>query len=387
MILLLVIAYLGFISLGLPDAVLGVAFPSIRATFGLSLDALGLLFVTGTIGYVISSFSSGYFMRKIGIGWLLSGSCAMTGAALLTYALTPSWGLMVGMGFFSGFGGGAIDAGINTFVATHFKPKILNWLHASFGVGATLGPLIMTTVLNFQLSWRWGYVIVAGLEIAMAICFAVTHKLWDLPGNQTENEPKQPDVVVSLISTLKLPIAWFSILLFVVYAGLEVTAGQWVYTLFTNSRSIAPNLAGIMVSLYWGSFTVGRIVFGWIVSLVDNKLLLRLCMVGVVIGCVLVWLNVADIVSFSGLVLIGFAEATIFPTLVSTTPERVGAKHAPNLIGFQIAGASLGVAVLPGLAGILANSFGLEIIGLFLVISALVLILVHELVNIAPVPK
>src|SRR5215475_777443 len=156
-ILLVALAYLGFVSIGLPDGLLGVAWPSIRASFGLSLDALGALLVMFTMGYLLSSFSSGRLLMHINVGSLLALSCLATAASLLGYALSPRWSMMVALGMLAGLGAGAIDAGLNTYAATHFSPRSVNWLHACYGVGATVGPLIMTSVLMADRPWQWGY--------------------------------------------------------------------------------------------------------------------------------------------------------------------------------------------------------------------------------------
>lgn len=154
---LIVLAYIAFISLGMPDGLFGVAWPSIREDFVLRLDSVGAFFFAGTTGYMLSSFFSGKIIRRMGVGGTLAASCALTGSALLGYTLVPSWWMMVALGVASGLGAGAIDAGLNTYVASHFGEGLMQWLHASYGFGVTLGPIIMTTGLNFFNSWRLGY--------------------------------------------------------------------------------------------------------------------------------------------------------------------------------------------------------------------------------------
>src|SRR5688572_6582458 len=175
---LILIAFVAFISLGLPDGVNGVAWPSVRATFGLPVGHLAILITAGTCGYLVASFSSGAVVRRLGVGRLLLASSLLVVGASAGYALAPAWPVMVGLGVFSGLGAGAIDAGINAYAARHFSPRLVDWLHAFYGVGATLGPVLMTAVLAAGLSWRWGYGVNAMLLAVMAVCFVFTLRLW-----------------------------------------------------------------------------------------------------------------------------------------------------------------------------------------------------------------
>jgi fucose permease len=179
--------------------------------------------------------------------------------------------------------------------------------------------------------------------------------------------------------TLRLPAVWLGVALFFIFAGTEGAAGQWPYTLFTEGRSIAPSVAGAWVSIYWGSLTVGRILFGLVVDRLGVVPTVRACMLGAMVGAALMWWNVVDLLSFVGMASIGFWLAPLFPLLISHTPRRLGAAYAHNAIGFQVAAASLGFAVLPGLAGVLAESWGLEVISPFLLFASGAMFLLHEL--------
>jgi fucose permease len=214
--------------------------------------------------------------------------------------------------------------------------------------------------------------------VLIAACFALTAKRWTLaePGD-TQTDPASP-TQVRIPETLKLPAVWVGIALFVLFTGLEGSGGQWPYTLFTEGRSVDTNTAGLWVSIYWGSLTVGRIFFGIVADRIGTVRIIRACMLSSVCGAALIWWNPTDILSFLGLALIGFSLAPIFPMMISDTSKRVGAKHAANAIGFQVAAASLGLAALPGLAGVLAENVGLETIGPFLLAVAIVMFLLHE---------
>jgi len=376
---LICLAYIGFISLGLPDGILGIAWPSIRTSFSLSLDALGSLLVASTAGYTLSSFNSGRILARISVGVLLTLSAGATAISLVGYAIASSWWVLLGFGFLSGLGAGAIDSGLNTYVATHFSPRILNWLHASYGVGTTAGPLIMTSVLDANHPWQWGYLIVATVQFLLIGCFAVTRDWWRVPHTASNQSPSTDAAHTSTMSTLRIPVVWIGIFIFFMYTGVEATVGQWTYSLFTQTRSISTTIAGQWVSSYWGSFTVGRVLFGAIVNRAPTNLLLRLCMTSVVIGAVLIWLNIANFLTVFGLMLIGFALAPIFPSLIATTPERLGSKYVANAVGFQVAAATLGAAVLPSLAGVLSGYFGLEVISIIIFVGTLFLFGLFEI--------
>ena len=378
-LLLVVIAYAGFVLLGLSGGLLGVAWPSVQDTFGLSLDAVGTLLLASTSGYLVSSFVSGPVALRVGSGTLFAVGGVLGLAGMVGYGLAPAWWLMVLLGFVGGLGSGSIDAGLNAYFARHHRPSLMNWLHACFGLGATFGPIVMTALLGADLSWRWGYGATGVLFGVLALAFGLTRTRWgSLAPASAGAESEPPAANMGVADTLRLSLVWLGIAIFLVYAGIEVSAGQWAYSLFTESRSVTESAAGMWVSVYWGSLTVGRMVFGSAVGRLGVVRVLRLSMLGVLCGAGMLWWNGADLVSFLGLALMGFAQAPIFPLLVSITPKRVGDEHAANAIGFQVAAAGLGVGILPGLAGILAAKLGLEIVGPFLLVASIIMLLLHE---------
>lgn len=171
---LIVLAFVAYISIGLPDTLIGVAWPSIRADFSLPLDALGTLFVAMTVGYLTSSFFGGRMMSRLRLGVLLAAGCLAAGASLIGYAAAPSWWTITLIGVVAGLGGGAIEVGLNTYVVSNHTDGVMQWLHASYGAGATLGPFLMTLGINYFNTWRFGYLVVGGLQLALAICFCLT---------------------------------------------------------------------------------------------------------------------------------------------------------------------------------------------------------------------
>lgn len=378
-LLILALAYAGFVALGMVNSLNGVAWPSIRDTFELPLDALGALLISNTGGYMLASALSGRLMARMNVGTLLAGGCGVAALALLAMGGAPLWVVLVALGFISGLSGGAIDGSLNSYAAQHFSPRAMNWLHACFGIGATLGPAIMTAVLAGDLSWRVGFWIVGAAQLVLAICFALTRQLWDQPAAPVAASAPAPARGATLMATLRLPIAWLGITLFFVYCGLEIATGSWVFSLLTEARGVAPELAGVWVSLYWASLTAGRILFGFVVQRVSPTTLLRWCMVGAALGALLIWLNIALWVTFAGIALMGLVLAPQFPLLISATPGYLGPQHAANGVGLEVAAASLGGAILPSLVGVLAATFGLEVLGPFLLVTSLVMAALFEL--------
>ncbi|NOK60130.1 MAG: MFS transporter [Chloroflexi bacterium AL-W] len=374
---LLLIAYLGFISLGLPDGTLGIAWPSLRTTFGLPLDAIGTILASTGIGYMVSSFNSGRILARFGVGRLLLISSLLMATSLFGYAIAPFWWMFLICGVVAGLGSGAIDAGLNAYAANNFGNRHINWLHACYGLGATLGPLIMITPLQLGYAWRWGYVVVGLILSLMTVVFAFTLSLWE--SSHTSSENNTPSEQVSAFVTLQHPIVWLHICLFFIYTGLEVTAGQLTYTLFTESRGVDGALAGVWVSIYWGSLTVGRIVFGVLTERFNEHHLLRASMLFLIIGATLVSLPNIPLLSFVGLALMGFTLAPIFPLLMAQTPQRLGQGRAMHAVGFQVSAAMLGAAALPALISTLAQRVNLEVVGPALCVMGIVLIVLYEI--------
>ncbi len=365
---LIALAFIAFVALGLPDGLLGVGWPSIRAGFSIPLDAIGLFLAASVSGYMTSSFLSGYLLARIGVGRMLAFSCLLTGLALIGYTLSPQWWMMVVLGIFAGLGAGAIDAGLNTYVATHFGEGLMQWLHASWGVGITLGPIIMTLGLTSLATWKFGYQVVGGFQLALAAGFALTLSMWDNHKGavNAESEKKLTDYKTPLSETLKQPRVWLSILLFFLYVGAEGGLGTWTYTLLVESRGVDKTLAGFFAGSYWFTFTIGRILAGTVASRVGvNKLVLG-GLAGALLGTGLLIWNPNEWSNVLAVAVIGLAIAPIFPAMMSGTRLRVGDHDAANTIGMQMAATGLGTAVIPGLMGVLARQVSLETIPVFL---------------------
>ncbi len=370
---LLLLAYLAFISLGLPDTIFGVAWPSLRQQFGLPPQAMGAALVSGVSGYFCSGLLAGGLMARLGVGGLLSLSSALVALGLTGFALAPSWSLFFPVAFFVGLGSGAIDAALNAYAARHFSVRHMNWLHASWGVGASAGPLIMTAAVAGP-GYRSGYALLACLLALMAGAFVLTRRQWSQPAGPA---PAQAARSATLQATLRSRNVWLSMAAFFCYTGLESTVGQWCFTWLTEGRGLPVAGAGAWTAAYWASLTLGRIALGWVAEWWGPDRLLRRASVGVVAGVALLVLA-PGLGGRLGLLLLGVSLAPIYPTLMARTPRRVGEERAAHAVGLLVSSATLGSALLPALVGFLVGRLGLGAIGFTALALGIGFALLHE---------
>jgi fucose permease len=285
--ILLIVIYLAFISLGLPDGVFGVAWPSMRREFAIPLQAAGMVGIILMFCSSISSFASGTILRRFGTGRVVLISGLMTGFALLGYAMTPSFFWLVIAALPLGFGQGAVDSGLNHYVANNYSSRHMNWLHCFWGVGATLGPLIMTRTLAANHSWRFGYVYIAIIQLTLALIFLTSLKLWK-KDQTTDEKPGQKPRRTKF--GFKTSGPWLGMALFFIYAGVEYMIGLWACSMLVESRQIAKATAGLWVSYFYGALMFGRFATGLIVNKLGNRVLVRIGLAIAVVGTTLLFL-------------------------------------------------------------------------------------------------
>ena len=373
-LLLIALAYIGFVSLGLPDSVIGVAWPSVRDRFQLHQGTVGFLFVASSTGYFVSSFLSGRLTQTFGIGLLLAVSTGVVAASMLGFAFAPAWLLFVACGAFHGLGSGAIDAGLNGYAAHSLSAKHMNWLHACYCLGAMLGPLIMTAVLSGGRSYSVGYGLVGSVMGTLAVLFLVTGPRW---GTARVSED-HPYGSISSWAALRNPNVLVSMTLFFLYTGVEVAIAQWTYTVLTESRQISHAVAGTAVGFFWGCLGIGRVVFGIIADRVGIDRLLRLCLTASAIGAVVFALPLGAPGAYFGLALAGIGLAPVFPCLMTRTPQRLGTQLSAHAIGFQVGAAMVGAAAVPGAMAFLAEKQGLRAVPLGIIAAATAVLVLHE---------
>jgi fucose permease len=356
---LILIAYFSFLVMGMPIAIIGILWtPYMQETFGLPLSAVSAYYVAWTVGYFIASFISGRLTARFGSGTLMTISCVISALALAGVAAAPSWTLLVACAVLFGVSTGIQDGGLNIIFAARYNARLMNLLHACFGIGTFLSPLLAAILLNNGFDWRASYAVMGVLFAVAAALYFTTRNRWDIPSAEAEVGQKPAG---SLLAALRLPMVWVGMGMFFLIAAAESTAGNWASPLL-ESRTIDLNTAAIWVSLYWLSFTVGRLFFGLVNFSLSPENLLRVVAVTGIFGGWLYWWNPFPAANLIALLIMGFSVAPMFPFLVTSTEARLGSSQAANAIGMQIAGASVGVGVMPGLAGVLADSFGLQIV-------------------------
>ncbi|MBX3748216.1 MAG: MFS transporter [Verrucomicrobiae bacterium] len=383
----------GFVSLGLPDGMLGVAWPSMRRDFDRPLDALGAILILFTAGYLASSFGTGAILARMRVGTLLTISAFITGLCLLTFAIAPAWVVVVAVAGVAGLGAGAIDAGLNAYAATHHSPATLHWIHAAYGVGAAASPLFLGHLLARGGRWQTGYAAVGVLELVLAGCFLATRHWWHTPpavvaatlpvSPATATIPVQPHRVPqgpsperpSLRATLGIGRVQFGIAVFFVYTGLEAAVGTWAFTLLTAHYRLPEDSAGHWVGAYWGSLAAGRVLAGVFARRLAPLTVIRLSAGGLMVGTLLPLCLVHPATAQLALIILGIACAPVFPLLIALTPHRVGAQHATSAVGFQIAAATLGQSLIPTAIGWAGRTHGLRAIPFLWFTAAAMLLL------------
>lgn len=375
--LLLFVAFLAFISIGLPDAILGVAWPSIRDTFDRPRADLGYILFASGAGYFGSGILAGKAIELLGVGRLLAVSTGAVSVGLLGYAISPAFPVLMVVGALIGFGSGAVDAGLNFYVSEHFSVTVMNWLHAFFGIGAMVGPFVMAGVLAADGSWRIGYLIVAGVTFLMAIAFVLTAGKWT-DSDHHDTSALVPTAPVSHV--LRQPLVWLQLVLFFFMTGIEAGAGAWSYTMLVEKFDLDAGEAGLWAGFYWGAIALGRLVLSPLSRNLKPAKLIQFGTFGLLVGALMMtrdqsWLFQA------GLLVFGFAMAPLFPTLMSLTPSRLGSNVSLHAIGFQVSAAVLGGATIPTLAGILAGRTTLGAIPWTLAIGAAIVIAIETVLR------
>lgn len=361
---------------GVTASALGVVWIYVQADFGVTLSALGAFVSAATVGRTITSTFSGPLIGRFGIAWVMMGGVTLGSFSMLGFALAPSWTAVLIIAFCSGFGSGVMGVGLNAFAAVQFSARQMNWLHGSFGIGATIGPLVVTTiVIDLGIDWRWIYVLFAGSRLLMFMMFYLTRKEWRISEARVNGDKPAH---ASIGQTMRLPIIWLMVGAWLMATGNELVAGQFANNFLIDARSIDPKTAGSWVSVYWASLTVSRFVAGFIITRMSNGSFLRLNNISIMVGAALLWSNLSPLSSLLGLAIIGFSIGPFAPLMASDTPDRVGSAHTANAMGFQFTAASIGMAFLPWLAGVLAEALGLEVIPQFIFLIALVTFFLHE---------
>lgn len=381
MIVLLVIIYLAFISLGLPDSLLGSAWPAMYADFGVSISSAGAISMTVAAGTIVSSLLSDRLTRKLGTGPLTLISVAMTAVALLGISQSGSFAALILWAIPLGLGAGSVDAALNNFVALHYKATHMNWLHGFWGIGTIIGPIIISSILLRSGRWNTAYLIISLMQFALVALLAFSLPLWKKAKNPLAGTPQEKKPPIGFGQTLRLPKARPTLIAFFCYCALEQTVMLWGSSYMVVVKSIREDVAAGWISLFFVGITLGRLSSGFLAFRLSQKQLIRLGQLLIGVGVVILLLPLPGEAMVAGLFCIGVGCAPIYPSLLHETPNTFGRENSQAIMGIQMASAYVGTTFMPPLFGLLAGRLGYGLfpffLGALLVVMALMVARVY----------
>jgi fucose permease len=364
-----------FVTLGLPAGAIGVAWPHLRASFGAPLAGLGLVLATLTLAYFLASATSGPLTARVGTPGLLVGGCALSTLGLLGVALAPQWWMVPVVSCLAGAGSGLIDAGVNAHVSLNRGVRYMGWLHASWAVGAALGPQVVVVSLAATHSWQAAFAAMSAAFLAIGLLIGARRQDW---------QQAAPHRTAPVRRDARPPAAYRRTIvilagLFLVAAGLEATAGDWSYTQLTIGRSLSAGAAGWAASLFWAGLAGGRIALGLLGDRTTPTRLLDASVVVAGVAALTYWLAPPPVAAFIALPVLGVAVSAIFPLLLFVTPARVGSAMTANAVGYQVAAGTIGGGGLPAATGIVLQAVGVLTLGPLLVVMAVAMALLYAI--------
>lgn len=378
MTILLLIIYLAFISLGLPDALLGSSWTVIHLELNTSLEFAGVIAMIISGGTIISSLLTSRIIRRFQTGKVVVVSVALTAMSLVGFSISTSISMLILFAIPLGLGAGAVDAVLNNFVALHYKPRHMNWLHCFWGVGATGGPLILAMYLGSSGTWRDGYMTVGIIQFILVAVLIATLPLWRNIASGNKDRKSDSSEFVSNRKAFDIKGVKLALLTFLCYCSLEAGTGLWAASYLTVQKGLDVSSAALWVAMYYGGITVGRFVSGLISEKVRGENLIRAGLAIITFGIVLIMLPLPTLFSTSGLVLIGLGCAPIYPSMIHLTPSRFGKNASQSIIGLSMAFAYIGTTFMPPLLGAVSSVLTLKILPYGLLIFALGMIIASE---------
>ena len=375
--LLLAIIYLAFISLGLPDSMLGAAWPEMYVEFGVPLSCAGILSALIAAGTIVSSLQSDRLTLKLGTGKVTAISVAMTAAALFGFSITHNFWLLCLWAIPYGLGGGSVDASLNNYVALHYKSHHMSWLHCMWGVGAATGPYIMGYALTSGRGWNSGYRIISIMQIVLTVILFLSLPLWKKRTTVIEEtgEKRKP---MALKDVLKIKGAKEVLVCFFCYCAIEQTAGLWASSYLSLYKGVPVETAASFGAMFFIGITVGRAISGFLtIKLTDIKMI-RLGQTLILLGIIIMFLPLNAYASLAGLIMIGLGCAPIYPCVIHSTPAHFGEDKSQAVIGVQMAFAYTGTLCMPPFFGVIANTITVALLPVYLIILLILMVVMHE---------
>lgn len=387
---LLPIIYVAFISLGLPDAVLGAVWPVMHNEFNVPLSYAGIVSMIIALGTVFSSLKSDALNIKFGTGKITAVSVGMTAVALFGFSISTQFWQLCLWAIPYGLGAGSVDAALNNYVALHYKSRHMSWLHCFWGVGATLGPYIMGAVLTHGGIWNSGYRIISVIQIVLTAILFFSLPLWKKNGAAFTQENFSEESSgkfsearpLTLKEIFKISGAKEIFICFFCYSAVEQTSGLWAASFLTICKNVQPETAAIFASLFYSGITIGRAASGFITFKLDDSQMIRLGQTIILLGVICVAIPFGKILALAGLVLIGLGCAPIYPSIIHSTPAHFGAEKSQAIIGVQMASAYIGTSFMPPLFGLIANHISIAFFPAFLGLALILMAAMYRALKI-----
>lgn len=368
--LLLAVIYFAFVSLGLPDSLLGSAWPVMRVELGAPVSAMGLVTMIISAGTIVSSLASDFLTRKLGTGLVTAVSVLMTAGAMLGFSFARAFWVLCLIAVPYGLGAGAVDAALNNYVALHYKARHMSWLHCFWGVGALVSPFIMGACLAGPAGWEGGYRVTSYIQFGLTALIVLSFPLWVRPAAQ--DAQRKP---LTVPQTMRLKGVPFLLVAFFAYSTVEATSMYWASSYFAEYRGAGAEIAAMLGSLFYIGITVGRFVSGFVSERLGDRRLIRIGCAVIAAGLVLLALPLKTYaVSIAGFVVVGIGCAPVYPAIIHSTPFNFGTKNSQSVIGVEMAAAYVGTTFMPPLFGIFAQYVSIAWlplwVGVFLVLLA-----------------
>ena len=378
--LLLAIIYLAFISLGLPDALLGAAWPSMYPEFDVPVSYAGIISMTIALGTVISSLMSDRLTRKLGTGKITAISVGMTALALFGFSISHSFFLLFLWAIPYGLGAGSVDASLNNYVALHYESRHMSWLHCMWGIGASAGPYVMGCVLTAGKGWNSGYRVISILQVVLTAILIFSLPLWKKRPDEVIQDGKvETAKALSIREVLRLPGAKEILICFFCYSAVEQTSNLWASSYLTLEKGVPAETAASFASMFFIGITVGRALSGFLTMKFNDTQMIRLGEAVIGIGIVILLLPFGQYLSLAGLILIGLGCAPVYPCVIHSTPAHFGADKSQAIIGIQMACAYVGTCLMPPLFGLIADYITVALLPVYLLIVLVIMVIMHEL--------
>lgn len=365
---LILIIYLAFISLGLPDSLLGSAWPTMHVALDVPLSYMGIVSIIVILSTIVSSLFSERIINRFGTGLVTALSVLMSAVGLFGYSITNSLAVLCLWAIPYGLGAGAVDAALNHYVAVHLKAKHMSWLHCFWGIGAISGPYIMGCCLSHNGRWQGGYRVVSIIQFSLAVVLFFSLPLWHGPSTEAPWERKSQNRGGIRNAWKRKGVTLF-LLTFIGYSALEATTGVWASSYLCKYKGLAEDISAKYAALFFLGITVGRLLSGFVSEKLGTEKLLRTGFICITIGVICIWIPSAEpMLTLAGLVITGLGCAPIYPSLIHSVPQYFGTEHSQAIIGLQMAFSCAAAAIMPPLFGVIATIAGLRIYPVYLMI-------------------